>query len=104
MRFHTDLSCPEAPAKVRRPTLRYLLEEVAEEYDLKPSLILGLLKTAHIAQARQDFMWRARQMKWSDGSPRYSYPQIGDFLGRDHTTVIHGVRRHAERLGQSNAG
>lgn len=27
-----------------------------------------------------------------------SYPKIGGFLGRDHTTVMHGVNRFAHRL------
>ena len=29
-----------------------------------------------------------------------SYPVIGRLFGRDHTTVMHGVREHGKRLRQ----
>jgi chromosomal replication initiation ATPase DnaA len=35
-----------------------------------------------------------------NGRPRYSYPQIAKFLRRDHTTVIHGVRAHEQRIAR----
>jgi chromosomal replication initiation ATPase DnaA len=41
-------------------------------------------------------MRRVREMKWGIGHP--SYPQIGEWFGRDHTTVLAGVRR-ADELG-----
>jgi chromosomal replication initiation ATPase DnaA len=27
-----------------------------------------------------------------------SYPEIGKRFNKDHTTILHGVRRHAARL------
>lgn len=40
-----------------------------------------------VAAARNELMWRLRRCGWS-------YPKIGRLLGRDHTTVMSGVRRH----------
>ena len=41
--------------------------------------------------ARQEAMHEVRrQLRWS-------YPHLGALFERDHTTVMHGVRRHLER-------
>ena len=49
-----------------------------------------------IAHPRQEAMWRMRQ------AGKWSLPQIGRFLGgRDHTTVLAGVRAHQARLDAS---
>ena len=86
---------------VPRPatTMKTILAEAAADHGLRPSDITGDRRFIHHVRARQDFMWRARQVKWLDGKPRYSLPQIGQFLGVDHTTVIHGVRAHEKRMG-----
>ena len=86
---------------VPRPTttMKTILAEVAADHGLRPSDITGDRRFIHHVRARQDFMWRARQVKFMDGKPRYSLPQIGQFLGVDHTTVIHGVRAHEKRMG-----
>lgn len=46
-----------------------------------------------VAQARHEIMYRASK------ETALSLPQIGRFLGRDHKTVMHGIAKHAERLG-----
>ncbi len=48
---------------------------------------------ASLAGARQMFMFLARQH-----AKHLSYPQIGRLIGRDHTTIIYGVGRAAERM------
>lgn len=85
---------------VPRPagTMKTILAEAAADHGLPPSAITGDRRFIHHVRARQDFMWRARQVKWADGKPRYSLPMIGQFLGVDHTTILHGVRAHEKRL------
>lgn len=73
--------------------------QVEAEYGLNPGELLSLRRTTRVVRPRQDFMWRCRQVKWGDGTPRYSLPKIGQHLGGlDHTTVLHGVRQHERRL------
>lgn len=50
-------------------------------------------RAKRISRARQKAMYEIREeCKWS-------YPRIAKLLGgRDHTTVIHGVKAHAARL------
>jgi len=54
--------------------------------------VLGRSTKREISNARQEIMFALRQRGWS-------YPRIGQVLGRDHTSIIHGVRAHERRLG-----
>ena len=50
--------------------------------------------------ARQEAMWIMRQVRLLDGRQRYSFPVIGAFFGRDHTTILSGARAHEKRLAE----
>ena len=41
---------------------------------------------------------RRRAMAVLRWSTQWSYPEIGRVFGRDHTTVLHAVRRYEEEL------
>lgn len=79
-------------------SMKTIREEVADKYGIDPALLMEPGRRRHIAWPRQEFMWRCRQVKWSDGSQRYSLPQIAAFLGMDHTSILHGVRAHHTRI------
>lgn len=81
-------------------TMRSILAEVCAERGVTETDILSQSRRRKIAHPRQDFMWRCRQVKRADGRDRYSLPQIGAFLQRDHTSVLFGVRAHEARLGE----
>lgn len=79
-----------------RPTMRSILRHVAEETGVSAAELIGQGRKASIVRARQYAMYRMRQ------ETRQSLPQIGAFLGgRDHTTVLHGVRAHAKRMAEA---
>ena len=82
--------------------MRSILAEVAAYYDVTPESVLSKSRARVVAHPRQAFMYAARAVKWPDGQHRYSLPQIGQFLGKDHSTILFGVRRHATRLGREN--
>lgn len=49
--------------------------------------------------ARQAAYHAVRSLVREDGRPRFSYALIGAFFGgRDHTTVLHGVKVHQARM------
>lgn len=80
-------------------SMKTITETVAARYRIKVSDLKGPARYRHVARPRQEAMWLMRQVRWADGTPRYSFPMIGAFLGgRDHTTIIHGVRAHEARL------
>jgi hypothetical protein len=70
-----------------------IIFEVAEKHGLTIADLKGEGRKVPVAIARQEAFWRLRT------ELGLSYPRIGTiFNGRDHSTVIHGIRRHAARL------
>lgn len=76
-----------------RAKVRVIIAEVCAKYNLNPENIIGRGNARAFAWPRQEIMWRARQ------ETAASLPMIGKLLGgRDHTTIIHGIRAHERRL------
>ena len=71
---------------------RRLVAAVAREHEVTPEQILGKGRSHHIVDARMECMYRMRV------ELLMSPPNIGDKLGRDHSTVLHGVRKVRTRL------
>lgn len=66
---------------------------VAAAHKVTVAELCGPSRQRRIAWPRQELMWALYD------TGRYSMPQIGRFIGgRDHTTALHGIRRHEERL------
>lgn len=82
------------PAEVHAiRTMAVILADVARHYGLTIEELKSPSRAYRISHPRQEAMWLMRQQLRPDGSSRYSYPQIGRFLGgRDHCTVIRGIR------------
>ena len=76
--------------RLTRHTLSRVLEVVASRHGLTPDEVLSQRRTRRIAYGRQELMAELRRL-------RYSLPEIGRMLGKDHTTVLHGVRAHERR-------
>lgn len=73
---------------VARPTLKRILECVAHRYDISMTEILSHRRLLVVVRPRQMAMYLAREMTLR------TLPEIGRFMsGRDHTTVIHAVRK-----------
>ena len=70
-----------------------IMNAVCAEFGVSVAAIKGPRRQASIANARQMFMLLARQY-----AKHLSYPQIGNMIRRDHTTVVHGARRAASRV------
>jgi len=87
------LSCNE-----RRVTVDMIQKAVAEHYNLKQADLISERRARAVARPRQVAMWLAKQITTR------SLPDIGRrFGGRDHTTVLHAVRR-IEALKAEDAG
>jgi chromosomal replication initiator protein len=72
----------------KRVTVDDIQKAVAEHYRLKQADLLSERRTRAVARPRQAAMWLAKQLTTR------SLPDIGRrFGGRDHTTVLHAVRR-----------
>ena len=78
----------------RRITVDEIQKATAEYYSLKQADLLSERRTRAVARPRQIAMWLCKQLTTR------SLPDIGRrFGGRDHTTVLHAVRRIEELRG-----
>ncbi len=77
----------------RRITVDEFQKTVADHFSLKQADLLSGRRTRSVARPRQIAMYLCKQ------HTTRSYPDIGRrFGGRDHTTVLHGVRRIEELM------
>ena len=68
-------------------TLDNILDAVAEYYGIKVADLKSKRRSRSVARPRQVAMMLAKELT------NHSLPEIGDaFGGRDHTTVLHGIR------------
>ena len=80
-------------ASDRKVTIEEIQRRVADHYSVRLSDLIGPKRLRTIARPRQIAMYLAKQL-----TPR-SLPEIGRrFGGRDHTTIMHGVRRIEELM------
>ena len=78
-------------ASERKISIDEIQRKVAEHYNIRLSDILGPRRVRTFARPRQVAMYLCKQLT------SRSLPEIGRrFGGRDHTTVMHGVRRIEE--------
>jgi chromosomal replication initiator protein len=78
-------------ATERRITIDEIQKKVAEHYNIRVADMHSARRARQVARPRQVAMYLAKQL-----TPR-SLPEIGrKFGGRDHTTVIHAVRKIEE--------
>jgi len=81
----------------RRITVDEIQKTVAEHFSLKQADLLSERRTRAVARPRQIAMWLCKQ------HTTRSYPDIGRrFGGRDHTTVLHGVRKIEELIASDD--
>ena len=78
-------------ASERKITIEEIQRQVAEHYNIRMSELIGPKRLRVFARPRQVAMYLCKQLT------SRSLPEIGRrFGGRDHTTVMHGVRRIEE--------
>lgn len=80
-------------ASDRKLTIEEIQRKVAEHYNIRLSDMIGPKRVRNIARPRQVAMYLAKQLTLR------SLPEIGRrFGGRDHTTIMHGVRKIEELM------
>lgn len=83
------------PAIVARITMKEIIKEVADKHGYRVTEITSARRERGLCVARHEAMWRCKM------ETQNSLPQIARAIGnRDHTTVLHGIRRHEERLAK----
>jgi chromosomal replication initiator protein len=83
-----DVLRPHLRGGEKRVTVDEIQKAVADHFGLKQADLISEARARAVARPRQAAMWLTKQLTTR------SLPDIGKrFGGRDHTTVIHAVRR-----------
>lgn len=76
---------------VPRHEATLLLDDIARAicgvYSISKAEFMSIRRNPRLVQARQVFYWVAKRFT------SFSFPQIGHFCGKDHSTVMHGFRK-----------
>jgi chromosomal replication initiation ATPase DnaA len=76
-----------------RSRWKQIVTEVCEKHKIGRVEVMSRTRRYAVVNARHEAMWRMR------AETTMSLPEIGKRLGGfDHTTVLHGVRKHAALL------
>ena len=90
-----DLIRPAEPKRVRIEDIQRI---VARQYNVSRADLLSSRRTANVVRPRQVAMYLAKVLTLR------SLPEIGRrFGGRDHTTVLHAVRKIENLAGNDSA-
>lgn len=83
-------------------SLPQIVDEVATRRQISPCLIMSRSRARDAVEARQEAMAVAYSKKKWNGERKWSLTRIGDYFGRDHTTVMHGIDAHEKRTAHDN--
>jgi chromosomal replication initiator protein len=86
------------PVELKRVRIEEIQRIVARHYNVSRSDLLSSRRTANVVRPRQIAMYLAKTLTLR------SLPEIGRrFGGRDHTTVLHAVRKIESLIGTDTA-
>ncbi|GGB71866.1 chromosomal replication initiator protein DnaA [Deinococcus soli (ex Cha et al. 2016)] len=73
-----------------------VLRQVAAQFNMPPDVIRGSGRVREVVQARQVAQYLIRELT------DHSLPEIGQFFGRDHSTVMHAISKVSEQMGKDS--
>ncbi len=80
------------------PQWRRIALEVCSKHQIQLNELISPRRSREVVRARHECFWRLKK------ETSLSFPQIGRYFGgRDHTTVLHGIRAHEKRMEAGNA-
>lgn len=89
------VDAPPRPPRPKYPPIEIIQRVVAHHYGVSRHDMLSERRTANVVRPRQVAMYLAKTMTLR------SLPEIGRrFGGRDHTTVLHAVRKMEAMMGR----
>ncbi len=85
-------------ATKRAPSMEEILADVCARHELNPIAVRGERRATDLCRARHEAMWLIREQTG------FSFPMIGRFFHRDHSTVQAACWRHQQRLYDQPVG
>ena len=82
--------------------VRHIIHRVAKDEEVRVTDIMSPKKGPHrISDARHKAMAEIRSIPNDNGKPKFSLPEIGDFMGRHHTSCLYAIRKEVARMKKS---
>ncbi|MBB6098977.1 chromosomal replication initiator protein [Deinobacterium chartae] len=76
--------------------MRDIVKAVADHYGMSVEVLKGSSRTRDVVVPRQIAMYLIRDMT------THSLPEIGQFFGRDHSTVLYTTQKLSEQIGKDS--
>jgi len=92
-----DASLIDARINIKSPLISVILRYISNTFRISQTDLLSAHRSPSITLPRQIAFYLSRVLT------TYSYPQIGDYLNRDHTSIMSGVNRVAFRCWHERA-
>ena len=83
--------------KANHVTMRDIVNEVAKKHNFTAEDLLVPSRRKKFVAARHEAFYRMRH------ELKLPYPRIAMFFDMDHSTVIHGIKKHAKSLEEENS-
>lgn len=83
------------PSRKAQVAINQVLSTISKHYHISSEEILGPRRNKEFVHPRQILMYLLRN------ELDYSYPKIGRELGKDHTTIMHGVEKIEKELAHN---
>ena len=80
------------------PTPSLIISQVCKFYNVDEVILRGSQRTKNVAEARQIAMYLIRKLT------NLSLPDIGQEFAKDHTTVLHSIRKVESDLNKGDTG
>ena len=80
------------------PTPSLIISQVCKFYNVDEIILRGSQRTKNVAEARQIAMYLIRKLT------NLSLPDIGQEFAKDHTTVLHSIRKVESDLAKGDTG
>ena len=74
-----------------------IMRDACRKHGITMEELRGTTRRRDIVHARQECFYRMRTEVTALGRP-LSLPRIARLFGRDHSTIVHGIERHAQRM------
>ena len=69
-----------------------VIRETAEKHGLTEKELMAATRKVNVVKARQEAIYRIRH------EVQKSMSEIGRFFNKDHTTILHALEKHVERI------
>ncbi len=76
---------------------RLIVDTIAESYDISVSDIMGKGQSRIYSIPRQEAFAKVRDYTG------WSYPKLASFFGKDHTTIMQGIKTYNKRVANDGA-